>query len=109
MVGYIGDFEVVKIVVEMVDKSLRCFIEKVQEYNYEVIVIVDYGNFDFMVNVDGLLYIVYIINLVLVFYIVVDMYGCKVRDGKLGDIGFIILEILGMDVFEDMDGESLFV
>ncbi len=108
MVGHTGDFEAAKIAAETVDKSLKRLIEKAQEYNYEAIVIADHGNSDFMVNADGSPHTAHTTNPVPVFYIAADTHGRKVRDGKLGDIAPTILDILGMEAPEDMDGESLF-
>lgn len=48
MVGYIGVFLVVVKVVEVVDSCVKDLIIMVLVYDYDVIVIVDYGNFDFM-------------------------------------------------------------
>lgn len=109
MVGHTGDFDAAKIAVETVDFCLKRLIEKAKEYNYEAIVIADHGNSDFMVNADGSPHTAHTTNPVPVFYIAADTHGRKVKDGKLGDIAPTILDILGIDAPEDMDGTSLFV
>lgn len=66
MVGYIGSIEVVIKVVEIVDICVGKLIDKIVELGGSVIIIVDYGNVEYMLDLEiGKIVMVYFINLVL--------------------------------------------
>lgn len=92
MVGYIGVVEVVVKVIEFVDECLGNVVNKVLEKDGCVFIIVDYGNVEIMIDfLIGNLYIVYIIELVLFVWVLNDVEGKKLKDGKFVDIVLIML------------------
>lgn len=115
MVGYIGKFKEVIQAIEIVDFNLGCFLVSVVKVGGIVLIIVDYGNVEYMSDEFGNFWIVYIINLVL--FILVEGEGCKIfgyggevklwEGGKLVDIVLIILDILQLFVLVEMIGKIL--
>lgn len=83
MVGYIGVMDVAVNVVQIVDYCLGKFLQGISKVGGIVIIIVDYGNVEYMWDEDGNFWIVYIINLVLFILIEGEVskifgYGIKV-------------------------------
>ena len=76
-----------------------------QHYRYSAIIIADHGNADFALNVDGSPNTAHTTNPVPV--IVLDSNVKQVRSGKLADIAPTILQLMGIEIPEAMNGEIL--
>lgn len=105
MVGHTGVFEAVVKAVETVDSCLQSVVENGLKNGYSFIIIADHGNADFMVNEDGSPNTAHTTNLVPC--ILIDNDYKKIADGKLGDIGPTILQILNVPIPEKMTGNIL--
>jgi 2,3-bisphosphoglycerate-independent phosphoglycerate mutase len=106
MVGHTGIFEAAVKATETVDECLSKLIPFLQENEYEIIIIADHGNSDFMINEDGSPNTAHSVNPVPMIYV-----GCKknvdVSSGKLGDIAPTILNLMDLQVPKVMTGENL--
>lgn len=106
MVGHTGVFEAVVKAVETVDLCLKEVVETGLAHGYTTLVIADHGNAEYMINDDKSVNTAHSTNLVP--FIVVDPeYKGQPKDGKLGDLGPTILEILKIEKPEEMTGENL--
>lgn len=107
MVGHTGVFEAAVKAAEAVDTCTKRLVETALKHDYELIIIADHGNSDFMVNEDGSPNTAHTKNPVPCIYVSKNAQGVKLRDGKLGDIAPTILQLYGMDVPAEMDGDVL--
>ena len=106
MVGHTGVFNAVVKAVETVDRCLKEVVETGLENGYTTLVIADHGNAEYMINDDKSVNTAHSTNLVP--FIVVDPdYHGQPKDGKLGDLGPTILNIIGIERPEEMTGEVL--
>ena len=105
MVGHTGVFDAAKAAVEAVDKCLARVVNAVIEAGGAAIITADHGNADQMYESDGAPFTAHTTNPV---PLTVVGYPCKLREGGvLADIAPTMLEILGIEKPEEMDGESL--
>jgi 2,3-bisphosphoglycerate-independent phosphoglycerate mutase len=107
MVGHTGDFEAAKVAATTVDACLKELAETALAHDYELIVIADHGNSDYMVNEDGSPNTAHTTNPVPCFFLSNSLAGRTIKNGKLGDIAPTILSILGVDAPEEMTGTTL--
>ncbi len=107
MVGHTGDFEAAKVAVQTVDSCLKRLVETALHKNYDIIVIADHGNSDYMINADGSPNTAHTTNLVPVIYVSNNGEVRSIKNGKLADIAPTILKIMNIHTPEEMDGEIL--
>jgi len=107
MVGHTGDFEAAKVAATTVDTCLKELAEIALAHDYEIIVIADHGNSDYMVNEDGSPNTAHTTNPVPCFFLSKNLANRKIKDGKLGDIAPTILSILGVGAPDEMTGTTL--
>ena len=107
MVGHTGDFEAAKIAATTVDKCLKELTEAALKHDYEIIVIADHGNSDYMVNDDGSPNTAHTTNPVPCFFLSKNLNNRTIQNGKLGDIAPTILSLLGVDAPNEMTGTVL--
>ncbi len=105
MVGHTGDFEAGKKAAETVDHCLSELVPLLLDHQYEIIIIADHGNADYMINDDGSANTAHTKNPVPFIY--VGSSQKKVRDGKLADVAPTLLTLMGVDIPEEMEGEIL--
>ena len=107
MVGHTGDFDAAKIAVQTVDTCLKRLVETALEKEYDIIVIADHGNSDYMINEDGSPNTAHTTNVVPVIYVSNHINGRLIADGKLADIAPTLLELMGVPLPAEMDGKNL--
>lgn len=107
MVGHTGVFAAAVKAAETVDHCLSRLVPVALEHDYDLIIIADHGNSDYMINEDGTPNTAHTKNPVPIIYVSKSAAGAQVKDGKLADIAPTILTLLGMDLPKEMDGEVL--
>jgi 2,3-bisphosphoglycerate-independent phosphoglycerate mutase len=107
MVGHTGDFKAGQVAAETVDKCLKSLVETALAKHYEIIVIADHGNSDYMINEDGSPNTAHTTNPVPIIYISKNASAAQVKNGKLGDIAPTLLSLMGVDKPHEMTGEVL--
>lgn len=107
MVGHTGVFEAAVKAAETVDACTRRLVETALAQDYDLIIIADHGNSDYLINDDGTPNTAHTMNPVPIIYVSKNATGAKVKNGKLGDIAPTILALLGMPAPTEMDGEVL--
>lgn len=106
MVGHTGVFDAAIKACETVDQCTKEIVNSALENGYTSLIIADHGNSDIMINDAGKPHTAHTSNLVPC--ILVDKeYNKPIKDGKLGDIAPTILELMGIDIPEEMTGNSL--
>lgn len=106
MVGHTGVYEAVIKAVETVDHSLEQVVNTALANDYELLVIADHGNADFVINEDGSANTAHSLNPVpLVFVTKAD--NVTISKGILADVAPTILDRMGIDQPEAMTGKSL--
>ncbi|NET37880.1 MAG: 2,3-bisphosphoglycerate-independent phosphoglycerate mutase [Cyanothece sp. SIO1E1] len=107
MVGHTGVFSAAVKAAEVVDSCARDLITTALEYDYDIIVIADHGNSDFMQNEDGSPNTAHTKNPVPCIFVSNAAKGKQLKDGKLGDLAPTILHLFDLAVPAEMDGELL--
>lgn len=106
MVGHTGDMNAAIKAVETVDKELKKVTETAKENGYEVLVIADHGNADFMIQPDGSAHTAHTTAPVPV--VLVTERDVKLKNGILADVSPTLLKMMDLDQPEEMTGKSLF-
>lgn len=105
MVGHTGVFEAIVKACETVDHCASQLVEKGKEHGYSFIIIADHGNADKAINEDGTPNTAHTTNLVPCFVIAEGVE--QVQDGRLAEIAPTVLELMGIEQPQEMDGVSL--
>lgn len=106
MVGHTGDFSAAIKACETVDACSKDVVEAALASDYEVIIIADHGNSDYMINEDGSPNTAHTTNLVPCILVDNDK-NYSIKDGKLGDLAPTILTLMGINIPEEMTGNIL--
>lgn len=106
MVGHTGVFEAAVNAVETVDSCVNRVVEAIKKMGGVAIITADHGNADKMIDEDGKPFTAHTTNLV-PFCVVGHPRKLKQQGGKLADIAPTMLEIMGIEKPDEMDGESL--
>jgi len=107
MVGHTGDFAAAMKSCEVADANLKRLVETALTQDYEIIVIADHGNSDYMINEDGSPNTAHTTNPVPLIYVSNNAASATIKAGKLGDIAPTLLALMGVDRPKEMDGEVL--
>ncbi|MEM1216832.1 MAG: 2,3-bisphosphoglycerate-independent phosphoglycerate mutase [Bacteroidota bacterium] len=107
MVGHTGDFQAAVAAAETVDECLGRLVRAAEQQQYELLVIADHGNADFMVNADGSPHTAHTLNPVPVIYVHQRPGQWQIRTGKLGDVAPTLLWMYGLEAPAEMDGQVL--
>jgi len=107
MVGHTGVFAAAKSAVETVDACVGRVVEATREVGGISIITADHGNADRMLQDDGVSpFTAHTTNQVP--FILVGA-NATLRDGRLADIAPTMLDLMGINPPEEMDGKSLIV
>ncbi len=105
MVGHTGDFQAAILATQAVDRCLSEMVPIAIENDYQLVIIADHGNSDYMINDDGTPNTAHSTNLVPIIVIADDVH--TVRDGKLADVAPTILKIMNLSIPIEMTGNIL--
>jgi 2,3-bisphosphoglycerate-independent phosphoglycerate mutase len=107
MVGHTGLFSAAIKAVETVDHCLAQLVERALEHHYQIVVIADHGNADYMVNADGSPNTAHTINPVPIIYISTNTADMQIEDGILADVAPTLLDLMNIEIPDVMTGHSL--
>ena len=105
MVGHTGVYEAACKAVSTVDECVNRVVEATSKMGGVSLITADHGNADRMLEDDGVTpYTAHTTNLVPFYIVGADV---KLRDGRLADIAPTMLDLMGLDQPEEMDGKTL--
>ena len=105
MVGHTGVYEAARLAVEAVDECVGRVVEATTNMGGICLITADHGNAERMVEDDGVTpYTAHTTNLVPFYIVGADV---KLRDGRLADIAPTMLDLMGLEKPEEMDGTTL--
>jgi 2,3-bisphosphoglycerate-independent phosphoglycerate mutase len=107
MVGHTGVFEAAKKAAHTVDACVKKNVEVALEKGYDLIIIADHGNSDYLINPDHSPNTAHTKNPVPIIYVSRDTKRA-LKDGILADVAPTVLEIMGLEPAKEMTGQSLF-
>lgn len=107
MVGHTGVFSAAVRAAEVVDECLGRLVDAALEEGYELLVIADHGNSDFLINADGSPNTAHTMNPVPCIFISPRAAKYRLRDGKLGDVAPSLLWMLELQQPAAMEGVNL--
>lgn len=107
MVGHTGMMSAAVAAVEAVDKCLSEMVPLALELNYNMLIIADHGNADYMVNPDGSPNTAHSMNPVPCILVSKDAHHYTIDNGKLADIAPTLLTLMGVPIPEEMTGNVL--
>ena len=105
MVGHTGKIDAIIQAIEVVDKCTEKVVEVAIHKNYNIIIIADHGNADFVLNNDGTFNTAHTTNPVPCF--LVNTQYEKVNNGILADVAPTVLKLMGIEKPNEMTGKSL--
>jgi len=108
MVGHTGDFDAAIKAVEAVDSCLKDLIPDLEALAYEILIIADHGNSDFLINPDGSPNTAHTTNQVPCIYVGQKAEKMNLNNGILADIAPTLLFLMGLIPAPEMDGKILF-
>jgi 2,3-bisphosphoglycerate-independent phosphoglycerate mutase len=104
MVGHTGIYEAIIKALETVDSCVKKLSDVLTKHGYDILIIADHGNADFVVNEDGTPNTAHSTNPVPV---ILTNKALQIKNGKLADVAPTLLELMGIPQPEEMTGESL--
>jgi 2,3-bisphosphoglycerate-independent phosphoglycerate mutase len=105
MVGHTGVFEAAVKATQAVDNCLKEIVPLAIEKEYQIVIIADHGNSDYMLNPDGSPNTAHSMNLVPI--IVISPKAKQVQSGKLADVAPTILRLMEIEIPKEMTGNVL--
>ncbi len=106
MVGHTGVMSAAIKAAEVVDSCAEKIINAALEHGYNVVILADHGNSDFMMNEDGSPNTQHTTNPV-PFILAQKNIEWNVEHGKLGDIAPTILTLMGIEIPTEMTGNII--
>lgn len=107
MVGHTGVFTAAMRAAESVDDCMSKIVPMLLSHNYQIIVIADHGNADYMINEDGSPNTAHTKNPVPCVYISSQPGMVKITNGTLADIAPTLLHLMGIETPTEMTGQVL--
>ncbi len=105
MVGHTGVYEAIVKAIETVDQCVGEVVDAAKTNGYDVLIIADHGNADFVVNGDGSPNTAHTTNPVPCILVTEDY--TKIKSGILADVAPTLLKIMGVVKPEEMTGKAL--
>ena len=106
MVGHTGNIDAAVKALEVLDGCVKQVVDAVKEVEGTLLITADHGNSEQMIDyVTGEPYTAHTTNPVPL--IIIGQGNKKVKEGKLADLAPTMLDIMGLDIPEEMTGESL--
>jgi 2,3-bisphosphoglycerate-independent phosphoglycerate mutase len=109
MVGHTGSMEAAMKACETVDRCTEKVVTTALANGYQVIIIADHGNADYMINEDGSPNTAHTTNLVPCILVSNNLQHIKLKNGVLANVAPTILDLMGIPKSEEMNEESLLV
>lgn len=110
MVGHTGNFDAAVKAIEFVDYSIGRVESKILELGDTMFITADHGNAESMIDENGNPITAHTCNKVPFVYISKNYEGIKMKDnGKLADIAPTILNVMGLKVPYEINGDNLLV
>ena len=106
MVGHTGVFDAAVKAVETVDECVGQVVSAVTEMGGIALITADHGNAEQMLDEEGKPFTAHSTNLVPLCIVGADVH---LRDGRLADIAPTMLDLMGLNKPEEMDGKTLIV
>ncbi|MCD7947937.1 MAG: 2,3-bisphosphoglycerate-independent phosphoglycerate mutase [Oscillospiraceae bacterium] len=106
MVGHTGVYEAAVKAVETVDACVGKVVEATSKMGGITLITADHGNAEQMTEADGAPFTAHTTNPVPFILVGADV---QLRDGRLSDIAPTMLDIMGLEKPEEMDGVSLII
>ena len=107
MVGHTGVFDAAKAAVEAVDKCVGKIVDAIEKTGGNLLITADHGNADCMINPDGSPMTAHTTNPVTLIYVGNQDKKFK-KQGALCDLAPTLLDLMGLDVPPEMEGNCLF-
>jgi 2,3-bisphosphoglycerate-independent phosphoglycerate mutase len=108
MVGHTGVFQAAVKAVEAVDQCLSKLIPHLLAHHYQILVIADHGNSDYMINQDGSPNTAHTKNPVPCIFVSDNENQKPIYSGKLADVAPTILTMMNLQIPSEMEGKVLF-
>ncbi len=105
MVGHTGVYEAIQKAVATIDECVGAVVKAARNKNYDVMIISDHGNADYVLNEDGSPNTAHSLNPVPCI-LVSDDYKA-IKDGILADVAPTLLTIMGVEIPKEMTGKIL--
>ena len=106
MVGHTGVFDAAVKAVETVDQCVSQVVKATTEMGGVALITADHGNAEYMIDQDGKPFTAHTTNPVPFCIVGADVH---LRDGRLADIAPTMLDLMGLNQPEEMDGKTLIV
>ena len=106
MVGHTGVFEAAKKAAHVVDTCVKKNVETALEKGYDIIIIADHGNSDYLINPDKSPNTAHTKNPVPIIYVSRNA-DREIQSGILADVAPTLLDIMGLEPSAEMTGQSL--
>lgn len=107
MVGHTGVMSAAQYACTVVDRCMGQVVQSALNNGYEVLIIADHGNSDYMINEDGSPNTAHTKNLVPCIYASNTKRKLELKDGILADIAPTLCHILGVEKSVQMTGKNL--
>jgi 2,3-bisphosphoglycerate-independent phosphoglycerate mutase len=104
MVGHTGIYEAIIKAIETVDSCVKKLSDALIKHGYDMLIIADHGNADYVINDDGSPNTAHSTNPVPV---ILTNKAYDIKNGKLADVAPTLLALLGIKQPADMTGECL--
>lgn len=107
MVGHTGDFIAAQKAAETVDSCLKRLVPTLLDQDYDIIIIADHGNSDYMINENGSPNTAHTTNPVPIIYVSNQASSYTIKNGILADIAPTLLACLSISTSSEMTGKNL--